>query len=591
MGEMLPIRPDLSVIPENTPSEPEIHPNTVDFLRQVFGSGNPDQTQLSAASSLALAENLIDAYLEGYLSHMYIRKRRDIAELRVQMARDYVNGMSLEEISAANPEYSANLAHVLIGTIPDWLRRAHSDKRIDLNREFEQSQRSPFIARPRQLVSTETRPAPRHSRIKGHLALVADPPEEISPQPADPQLGSYQHEPPRKELFKSNDSGEAAELNKDLMPYLAESVLYINAGAASEHRIPQVTKTEPKERVKGIPRHRQTLSDKALVVPTALLTESAFSYNAEELDEKIEDLQPELADTTNPLALYLKEISETPLLNAEQEVELSKDIEAGLYAEELLRQHEAGEIAVEQPYQGYLRDLRIVARRGTIAKDHMIKANLRLVVSVARRYRGFGLPFLDVIQEGNAGLIRAVEKFDFTQGYKFSTYAWWWIQRYAREAVAKQVPTINLPRKVREEVARFKNTQSSLREALGKEPTDEEIASTMETTLDGLQELRERMRAPASLDKPLGDDRRPLVEFMRDSSTNVERTALSKLNLEEMLAIVDRRTADFIRLTVIGDFTNDEAGKRYNVSRETVRKSVQSGLATIRAKLREDENG
>ncbi|QFZ19492.1 sigma-70 family RNA polymerase sigma factor [Saccharothrix syringae] len=201
---------------------------------------------------------------------------------------------------------------------------------------------------------------------------------------------------------------------------------------------------------------------------------------------------------------YLREVGGTPLLTAEQEVDLARRIEAGVYAAELLRAADAGE---GPPMElDRRRALREVAADGRRAKDHMIRANLRLVVSVAKKHAYRGLPFLDVVQEGNLGLIRAVEKFDYAKGYKFSTYAIWWIRQAIERGVAEQTRTVRLPVHVFEELSKLRKVERKLRLELDRDPTHEEIAQASGTPLARVVELLEAGRSAISLETPVGDD-------------------------------------------------------------------------------------
>jgi RNA polymerase sigma factor (sigma-70 family) len=206
---------------------------------------------------------------------------------------------------------------------------------------------------------------------------------------------------------------------------------------------------------------------------------------------------------------YLSEVGATPLLTAEEEVALAQRVEAGVYAEELLRAADAGE---SPPLTRQRRqDLCAVAADGHTAKDHMIRANLRLVVSVAKKHAYRGLPFLDVVQEGNLGLIHAVEKFDHTKGFKFSTYAMWWIRQAIDRGLAEQVRTVRLPSNVIEELNRCHRAEKRLRRELDHDPTAEEVAAASGTPADRVEELRRLDRSTISLETPVGDDGRASV--------------------------------------------------------------------------------
>jgi RNA polymerase primary sigma factor len=203
----------------------------------------------------------------------------------------------------------------------------------------------------------------------------------------------------------------------------------------------------------------------------------------------------------DPLGRYLREISATPLLTAEQEVDLARRVEAGVYAEELLHRTETEPVTPRRR-----RDLRAVAADGRRAKDHMIRANLRLVVSVAKKHAFRGLPLGDVVQEGNLGLIRAVEKFDYTKGFKFSTYAIWWIRQAVERGLADQSRTIRIPVHVTEELAKLRKAEQSLRAESDRDPTDEEVARAARVPVGRVADLRAAARVTLSLETPVGDD-------------------------------------------------------------------------------------
>ena len=211
----------------------------------------------------------------------------------------------------------------------------------------------------------------------------------------------------------------------------------------------------------------------------------------------------ELTASADSVRAYLKQIGKVALLNAEEEVELAKRIEAGLYAAERLRRAiEAGEKVSPQ----MRRDLRWIVRDGERAKNHLLEANLRLVVSLAKRYTGRGMAFLDLIQEGNLGLIRAVEKFDYTKGYKFSTYATWWIRQAITRAMADQARTIRIPVHMVEVINKLGRIQRELLQDLGREPTPEELAKEMDITPEKVLEIQQYAREPISLDQTIGDE-------------------------------------------------------------------------------------
>ena len=238
--------------------------------------------------------------------------------------------------------------------------------------------------------------------------------------------------------------------------------------------------------------------------------------------------------TADPVKDYLKQIGKVPLLNAEMEVELAKRIEAGLFSEEKLAK--GGKISAE-----VLEELEWIAEDGRRAKNHLLEANLRLVVSLAKRYTGRGMLFLDLIQEGNLGLIRAVEKFDYTKGYKFSTYATWWIRQAITRAMADQARTIRIPVHMVEVINKLARVQRQMLQDLGREPTPEELAKELDMTPEKVIEVQKYGREPISLHTPLGEDGdSEFGDLIEDSEAIVPADAVSFTLLQEQLhAVLD----------------------------------------------------
>jgi RNA polymerase primary sigma factor len=289
--------------------------------------------------------------------------------------------------------------------------------------------------------------------------------------------------------------------------------------------------------------------------------------------------------TADPVKDYLKQIGKVPLLNAGQEVELAKRIEAGLFAEEKL----AAGRGVLRPGQRI--DLKWVAEDGRRAKNHLVEANLRLVVSMARRYTGRGLLFLDLIQEGNLGLIRGVEKFDYTKGYKFSTYATWWIKQAITRAMADQARTIRLPVHVVEAVSKLARARRQLLQDLGREPTPGELAAALDMTPDKVLEVQKHGREPISLHTPLGDDGdSELGDLIEDSEAiqpgEAASFALLHEQLHAVLGTLPEREAGVVSLrfglTDGQPKTLDEIGKVYGVTRERIRQIESKAMSRLR---------
>jgi RNA polymerase primary sigma factor len=289
--------------------------------------------------------------------------------------------------------------------------------------------------------------------------------------------------------------------------------------------------------------------------------------------------------TADSVKDYLKQIGKVPLLNAGQEVELAKRIEAGLYAEQKLA---AGRGMLRS---GQSSDLERVADDGRTAKDHLVEANLRLVVSQARRYAGRGMLFLDLIQEGNLGLIRGVEKFDYTKGYKFSTYATWWIRQAITRAIADQARTIRLPVHMVEAISQLARVQRQMLQDLGREPTPEELAAELDMTPEKVTEVQQYGRGPISLHTPLGEDGdSELGDLIEDSEAIQPGEAASFTLLQEqlhsVLATLSEREAGVVSmrfgLTDGQPKTLDEIGKVYGVTRERIRQIESKTMSKLR---------
>ncbi len=288
--------------------------------------------------------------------------------------------------------------------------------------------------------------------------------------------------------------------------------------------------------------------------------------------------------TADPVKDYLKQIGKVPLLNAEQEVELAKRIEAGLFAEEKLN----SSMKMTVTLRG---DLEWIAEDGRRAKNHLLEANLRLVVSLAKRYTGRGMLFLDLIQEGNLGLIRAVEKFDYTKGYKFSTYATWWIRQAITRAMADQARTIRIPVHMVEVINKLARVQRQMLQDLGREPTPEELAKELDMTPEKVVEVQKYGREPISLHTPLGEDGdSEFGDLIEDSEAIVPADAVSFTLLQEQLdSVLDtlsEREAGVVKmrfgLTDGQPKTLDEIGKVYGVTRERIRQIESKTMSKLR---------
>jgi RNA polymerase primary sigma factor len=289
------------------------------------------------------------------------------------------------------------------------------------------------------------------------------------------------------------------------------------------------------------------------------------------------------AATTDLVRAYLKEIGKVPLLTAVQEVELSQRIEAGLFATHKLRESKLS--------AGLRRDLEHLVRDGERAKQHLLEANLRLVVSVAKRYVGRGLPFLDLIQEGNLGLIRAVEKFDYTKGFKFSTYATWWIRQAITRAMADQARTIRIPVHMVEQINKVSRAQRQLLVTLGRDATEEELAEELELPVAKVREVLSYSREPVSLEVTVGEEADSVLgDFIEDADAPLPPDVVAHGIMQEQLDAVlhDLSEKELAVLTLRFGLrdgkpkTLDEVGHEFGLTRERIRQIEAKTLAKLR---------
>ena len=292
--------------------------------------------------------------------------------------------------------------------------------------------------------------------------------------------------------------------------------------------------------------------------------------------------------TGDPVRMYLKEIGKVDLLTASEEVDLAMKIEAGLDATEKLEAADAGEIELTR---AEMRRLTRIENVGLEAKQALISANLRLVVSIAKRYVGRGMLFLDLIQEGNLGLIRAVEKFDYQKGFKFSTYATWWIRQAITRAIADQARTIRIPVHMVETINKLVRVQRQLLQDLGRDPTPEEIGAEMDMSADRVREIQKISQEPVSLETPIGEEEdSQLGDFIEDSQAIVPPDAASFSMLQEQLTQVLDSLADRERKVIELRFglvdghprTLEEVGREFGVTRERIRQIESKTLAKLR---------
>jgi len=298
----------------------------------------------------------------------------------------------------------------------------------------------------------------------------------------------------------------------------------------------------------------------------------------------------EVVTSADLVRVYLNEIGKVALLSAADEVELAKRIEAGLYAAHLLES--ANSFSATRR-----RELRNLVIDGERAKDHLLRANLRLVVSLAKRYTGHGMPFLDLIQEGNLGLIRAVEKFDYAKGFKFSTYATWWIRQAISRAMADQSRTIRLPVHLVEQINKLSRVRRERSQELGRDATEDELAHELDITVERVRELAELARDLVSLDQTVGaEDDAALGDFIADphaadAEASVEK-GLMRQHVRDVVDTLDEREAAVVRMRFgLNDgqpHTLDEVGKTFKLSRERIRQIERETMAKLRHPSRSD---
>ncbi len=312
--------------------------------------------------------------------------------------------------------------------------------------------------------------------------------------------------------------------------------------------------------------------------------------------EKIDLSVPEGVSVEDPVRMYLKEIGKVPLLSADEEIELAQKMEAGSVAVEkipLLKERlaETGDEQEKEEIQAEIKALQLDVDRGSDAKKRLAEANLRLVVSIAKRYVGRGMLFLDLIQEGNLGLIKAVEKFDYRKGYKFSTYATWWIRQAITRAIADQARTIRIPVHMVETINKLIRVSRQLLQELGREPTPEEIAEEMKMPVERVREILKISQEPVSLETPIGEEEDShLGDFIKDDNVPVPADAatftLLKEQLEEVLGTLTEREQKVLTLRFgLEDGrarTLEEVGKEFNVTRERIRQIEAKALRKLR---------
>ncbi len=437
-------------------------------------------------------------------------------------------------------------------------------------------------AKPAKAAATKTRPAAKATRAK------SDGP---APRGRAKKATSAEPTTTKADGTEDDEVESTEELDGEPDELVEEEVelddLEVEDDAADEDAAKGDGKTKAKAKVKTA---APAAEDEEIAEPSEKDKASGDFVWDEEESEALRQARKdaELTASADSVRAYLKQIGKVALLNAEEEVELAKRIEAGLYATQLM-----GEIAEkgEKLPAAQRRDMAWICRDGDRAKNHLLEANLRLVVSLAKRYTGRGMAFLDLIQEGNLGLIRAVEKFDYTKGYKFSTYATWWIRQAITRAMADQARTIRIPVHMVEVINKLGRIQRELLQDLGREPTPEELAKEMDITPEKVLEIQQYAREPISLDQTIGDEGdSQLGDFIEDSEAVVAVDAVSftllQDQLQSVLETLSEREAGVVRLrfglTDGQPRTLDEIGQVYGVTRERIRQIESKTMSKLR---------
>ena len=382
-----------------------------------------------------------------------------------------------------------------------------------------------------------------------------------------------------KKATAKKATGEVVE------PTLAAAVAKATGASGDDVDMKKAAKIEAEVEA-DLEKDLATLEKDETEAPKPAGSEGFVLSDNDDTDEPVQTVMVAGA-TADPVKDYLKQIGKVPLLNAEQEVVLAKRIEAGLFAEEKLADAAfVKKLKGDQEYE--LEQLVVIGRR---AKNHLLEANLRLVVSLAKRYTGRGMLFLDLIQEGNLGLIRAVEKFDYKKGYKFSTYATWWIRQAITRAMADQARTIRIPVHMVEVINKLARVQRQMLQDLGREPTPEELAKELDMTPEKIVEVQKYGREPISLHTPLGEDGdSEFGDLIEDSEAIVPADAVSftllQEQLDQVLVTLSDREAGVVRmrfgLTDGQPKTLDEIGKVYGVTRERIRQIESKTMSKLR---------
>ncbi|WP_185026380.1 RNA polymerase sigma factor [Actinomadura coerulea] len=540
---------------------------------------------MSPASSTSKASDLHDHVIaqliergrsQGYLEADDVRRTFEEADIPVSKASSILRSLSKEGVTV--------MVSAADSAAPKRPRkRATPPARRPKTAAAAKEQPDTVTAVVGDDAPEEAVAAPRPAAPKPAPPKKATPPKGAKAKKGAPAKKAAQpvKAAPSDKAGKGEDPDVDDEVDVDLDEDLTDlEVELVDDTAEAEAEEPEA-EAEAEEEPAAAPVAKAAPSGKG---DTPTSEEEGFTLGDDDEDAPAQQIAAAGA-TADPVKDYLKQIGKVPLLNAEQEVELAKRIEAGLFAEERLA------VAGPSMSEEDLEDFEWIAEDGRRAKNHLLEANLRLVVSLAKRYTGRGMLFLDLIQEGNLGLIRAVEKFDYTKGYKFSTYATWWIRQAITRAMADQARTIRIPVHMVEVINKLARVQRQMLQDLGREPTPEELAKELDMTPEKVVEVQKYGREPISLHTPLGEDGdSEFGDLIEDSEAIVPADAVSFTLLQEQLhSVLDtlsEREAGVVSmrfgLTDGQPKTLDEIGKVYGVTRERIRQIESKTMSKLR---------
>ena len=480
------------------------------------------------------------------------------------------------------------------------------EETVEALAERPRSRRAPGTATSKTAGKSGARPtnrtsAAQTSRPAGRTVLRAAAAEPSTQEPDVTNLSSAPESPAAGDLTvdgaPATPSRSRAKTKNVVKPATKSAVK--PAAKAPAKPAAKATAAKAAEGKPAAKAPRQTKAEAEAAVAEAALPDgdTVFAEPAAPVAPVAEEDKPLALDEPPPgidlVKAYLREIGRVALLTAEMEVDLAKRIEAGLFSTEKMRQARVGDLKLAAAMK---RDLIEIERDGEVAKRHLLEANLRLVVSLAKRYQGRGLDLLDLVQEGNLGLVRAVEKFDYAKGYKFSTYATWWIRQALQRALADQGRTIRVPVHMAELITKVTRTRRDLTQTLGREPTSEEIGEPLSMTAEKVEEILRHGRDTLSLQAPVGDDEAVLGDFITDIDSIDPQAAVETQMLHGQLsAVLDslpERSAIVVRMRFgLEDGrprTLDEVGRFLGLTRERIRQIERDTLAEIRAGGRAD---